>query len=285
MAKVAVVTGASSGIGLVTAKALAGAGWRVIATGRDPARSAAAEAEILAASTGSGVTMLRADLSRMAEAAALADQIAAHTDRIDLLVNNAGGMTSDLVITPEGLEENFAGNHLGPFLLTNRLLPLLARAAQGAPNGSVRILNTSSNASEMGPGFNWDDIQGLANFNPGLAYCNGKLANVLHVKALAARLAMLGITVHAIHPGPVATNFYTTAPESSRAHMAQLEMLTSEQGADTLIWLATAPEGGTSTGGYWFQREQIPPHPSANDPEAVERLWHESERLIATTGF
>lgn len=284
MTKVAVVTGASSGIGLVTAKALAAAGWRVIATGRDPARSASAEAEIRAVSTSGEVTMLRADLSRMAEAAHLADQIAALTDRIDLLVNNAGGMTRDLVITPEGLEENFAGNHLGPFLLTNRLLPLLAHAAAGAPTGSVRILNTSSNASEMGPGFNWDDIQTIANFNPGLAYCTGKLANVLHTKALATRLAAQGITTHAIHPGPVASNFYTTAPDTSRARMATLEVLTPEQGADTLIWLATAPEGGTSSGGYWFQREQIPPHPSANDPEAVERLWQESEKLIASTG-
>lgn len=284
MTQVAVVTGASSGIGLETAKALASAGWRVIATGRDPARSAAAEAEIRAASTNGQVTMLRADLSRMADAVRLADDITALTDRIDLLVNNAGGMTRELVVTPEGLEENFAGNHLGPFLLTNRLLPLLRRAAAGAAPGAVRILNTSSDASEMTPGLPWDDLQQIGNFNPGFAYCNGKLANVLFTRALASRLAPDGITAHAIHPGAVASNFASHAPDSSREYMSTIDRFTSQEGADTLIWLATTPAGAENSGGYWFQRTPKTPHPSADDPEAVERLWRESERLIASTG-
>ncbi len=147
--RIAVVTGASSGIGKVTAMALAAQGWHVIATGRDAARMAAAEAEIRAASVGGGVDMIRCDLSLMAEAERLARQIAGLTDRVDVLVNNAGGITDRLVMTSEGLEANFAGNHLGPFLLTNRLLPLLRAAASDAPAGSVRIIQTSSEAHEM----------------------------------------------------------------------------------------------------------------------------------------
>src|SRR5690242_3805587 len=121
--RVAVVTGASSGIGKTTAKALAAQGWRVIGVGRDPRRSAAAEAEIRAASTGAAVDMIRADLSRMAQARRAAADVAALTDRIDVLVNNAGGMCKGQVMTEEGLEENFASNHLGPFLFTRELLP------------------------------------------------------------------------------------------------------------------------------------------------------------------
>ncbi|WP_240700602.1 SDR family NAD(P)-dependent oxidoreductase [Sphingobium sp. MP9-4] len=199
-ARVAVVTGASSGIGKAIAKAMARQGWQVIGTGRDPERLAAAEAEIAAEAAGAPVTMLRADLSLLGGAAQLAQDIAALTDRVDLLFNNAGGMTDKLVMTDEGLEANFAGNHLGPFLLTQRLLPLLRKAAQDQPAGAVRILNTASDASEMIPSINLDDMQNLERFSPGMAYCTGKLANVLFARALADRLAGEGIVAHAVHP-------------------------------------------------------------------------------------
>jgi NAD(P)-dependent dehydrogenase (short-subunit alcohol dehydrogenase family) len=137
--RVAVVTGASSGIGKETAKALASQGWRVIAIGRDPERTAAAEQEIRAASSGARVDVIRANLSLMADAARAARDITALTNRIDVLVNNAGCMAKGKVITSEGYEENFAGNHLGPFLLTTRLLPLLRRPT---PLGEACALST-----------------------------------------------------------------------------------------------------------------------------------------------
>lgn len=279
--RVAVVTGASSGIGKETARTLATRGWHVIALGRDPARTAAAEAEIRAASNGGRVDMIRADLSRMAEATRAADGIAALTPRIDVLINNAGGMANRMVVTPEGLEENFAGNHLGPFLLTNRLLPLLRTAARDAPAGSVRIVNTSSDGGEMIPGLHWDDLQLFDAFLAGRAYCQGKLANVMHARGLASRLADDGIVVQALHPGTVDTNFITHADATTQAHIRTRPTMSPEAGADALIWLATADDPGRSTGGYYHQRTQMPPNPFALDDANVERLWRESERLIA----
>jgi NAD(P)-dependent dehydrogenase (short-subunit alcohol dehydrogenase family) len=282
--RVAVVTGASSGIGKETAKALAALGFRVIAIGRDPQRCKAAEEEILAASSGGEVSMIQADLALMADAARAARDIAARTDRIDVLVNNAGGMAKRKVMTVEGYEENFAGNHLGPFLLTTRLLPLLRRAAAAAPAGSVRIINTSSDASEMIRGLPWDDLQMRENYSPGAAYCHAKLANVLFARGLAKRLAGDGIIAHSMHPGTVDSNFITHAEERTQAYIRTLKAQTSAQGADTLIWLATAQEPGKTSGGYFYERKPRVPNPVVDDEAYVDRLWDESEKLVAKAG-
>lgn len=282
-AKVALVTGASSGIGKQVAKALAAQGWRIIGTGRDAARMAAAEAEIRGASATGEVELLHADLSLMAGARRLAEAVEARTDRLDLLVNNAGYMPSERVMTAEGLEENFATNHLGPFLLTDLLLPLLRRTAAGRPRGAVRVLMTASDAGEMIPALNLDDMQSLENFSPGLAYCSGKRANILFAEALGRRLDAEGITVHAVHPGPVDSNFFNRGPADTRERVKNLEKFTEEEGADTLIWLATDPAGGETTGGYWFQR-QPRTRKDAEDAATLDRFWHESARLVASAG-
>lgn len=278
--RVAVVTGASSGIGREVAKALAAQGWRVIGTGRDPTRIAAAQAEISACSPTDQVDMIRADLSLLASARETARQIGTLTDRIDLLVNNAGGMASELVMTSEGLEANFAGNHLGPFVLTNALLPLLRATARGRAPGSVRILSTASDASEMIPGINLDDLQNIERFSPGLAYCTGKLANVLFTRALARRLAGDGIVAHSVHPGAVESNFFSYAPKDTQERARDLDKASEAQGADTLIWLATAEEGALSSGGYWFRRALRAPNPVVEDETVVERFWDESVKLV-----
>jgi NAD(P)-dependent dehydrogenase (short-subunit alcohol dehydrogenase family) len=282
--RVAAVTGASSGIGKEVAKALVTQGWRVIGTGRDAARMAEAEAEVAAVAEGGSIEMLRADLSLMSGAKALAEEIAARTPRLDLLVNNAGRMTDRLEMTAEGLEANFAGNHLGAFVLTGQSMPLLRAAAAGAPAGSVRILMTASDASEMLPGIDLDDIQHLKSFSPGLAYCAGKLANVLFARALAGRLAGSGIVAHAMAPGATDTPFFSHGPKETQAYTRDLPKLSVAEGADTLIWLATAEEPGRSSGGYWEKRAPRAPHAQVDDPAVVERFWQESEKLAGSVG-
>lgn len=282
--RVAVVTGASSGLGRATAVALAAAGWRIIALGRNWQRSAEAEEAIRAAGGGASVHMIVANLALMADVRRAAGEIEKLTDHVDVLVNNAGGMAREKVVTAEGLEENFAGNHLGPFLLTNLLLPLLRLAAADAPPGSVRIINTSSDASEMIGGLPWDDLQVRDNFTPGAAYCNSKLANVMFARALAQRLAGDGIVAHAVHPGTIESNFISHVGESTRAYMETLAMISPEEAAEALVWLVTAEAAGESSGQYFHGREQVAPNPMVEDDAAVERLWDESEKLVGLTG-
>jgi len=282
MPRVAVITGASSGIGLVTAKALASQGWRIIGQGRDPNRMAAAESAITtAAAPGVQVEMLRADLSLVADAVRLADDIAVRTERIDVLLNNAGGAPNGQVITAEGNEATFTGNHLGHFVLTSRLLPLLRNAAAQSAPGATRIVNVSSSAHEHTPGLDWNDLQMFENFVPIRAYCNAKLANILFTRALARRLDGSGIVVHAMHPGAVDTNFVNRADQGTQQYMRSQSLLTAEQGADTLIWLATASQPGESSGNYYHQRAMLAPSAAACDAEAGARLWRESEKLVA----
>lgn len=282
--RIAVVTGASSGIGLVAAKTLAAQGYRVIAVGRNSGRIAEAEQAIKAAAPESHVHMIQADLALLADAARAAEQVKGLTDKVHLLINNAGGMAAQKVMTKEGFEESFAANHLGPFLLTNRLLPLLREAARGAEKGSVRIINTSSDGSEMIPALNLDDLRTFETYTNGLAYCSGKLANVMFARSLAKRFGSDGIVAHAFHPGTVGSNFFSHTDASVQERYSSVPMLTPEQGADTLLWLVTSAEAGQSNGGYFFERKPRKPNPLAEDEALVEDLWKVSERLIAEAG-
>lgn len=280
--RVAVITGASSGIGKAAAKALAAQGWRVIGLGRDPQRTAAADAEIRAsAAPGARVEMIRADLALMSEAARAAREIAARTDRIDVLMNNAGGVNNRLIMTAEGIEATFAANHLGHFVLTTRLLPLLRAAAAVSAPGATRIISVSSSGHERSPGLDWNDLPHPQNFTTGGAYTHAKLANILFTRALAKRLASDGIVAHAMHPGVVDSNFVSHADEPMQRYMATLKGATPEEAADTLIWLATSTEVGRTTGGYYHERKEVRTSVPAQDESAAERLWIESEALVA----
>jgi NAD(P)-dependent dehydrogenase (short-subunit alcohol dehydrogenase family) len=247
--RVALVTGASSGIGKSTATRLVAAGWQVIGVGRDPRRSAAAEAEIAAAAPDGGFTMVRADFTVMAEVKRVADEVASRTGRLDVLINNAGGVRDRQVITAEGTEATFAANHLAPFLLTRELMPL------------------------------------LGDFHASRAYCRAKLANLLFTRELARRAAPDGIVAQAMHPGVVASNFALHGDQAVRAHMAATDTVSPDEPAAALAWLATEPEGGRGSGRYFYREAEETPAAAAQDDAAARRLWAESETLLARLGF
>jgi NAD(P)-dependent dehydrogenase (short-subunit alcohol dehydrogenase family) len=281
--RVAVITGASSGIGLSAARTLASQGWRIIGTGRDPQRTAMAATQLKAAARpGVGCDMIRVDLALLADAARAADQIRSLTDRVDVLINNAGGTARERVITSEGNEATFAGNHLGHFVLTRRLLPLLQRSAADAPSGATRIINVSSRAHETAPGLDWNDLQMIEHFVPIKAYCNAKLANLLFTRVLSERLAGDGIVAHAMHPGIVDSNFINHADDGTKGYLKTMPMVSPDEAADTLVWLATAAEPGATTNGYYYQRQTAPTTDAAKDGSVATRLWHESEQLAGS---
>jgi len=278
--KTAVVTGASSGIGRVVARELARGGWRVIAQGRNSARADAAVENIRAAASDAQVDMVLADLSVMGQVSAFADKVGSLTDRIDLLINNAGFTPAQRVETADGLEQCFATNHLAVFHLTNRLLPLLKAAVPGA-----QVITTASVAHKFIKDMKWDDLQQAHKFSASDAYTQSKLANILHAKELARRVKADGIRVNAVHPGLVQTNFdsHGNIVVKLMYLLSKPFSLTPEQGADTILWLA---QGGApdATGQYFAKRKLGDLTPAAKSDEGAARLWKVSEELVAQAG-
>jgi NAD(P)-dependent dehydrogenase (short-subunit alcohol dehydrogenase family) len=282
---VALVTGASSGIGKSTAVQLLARGWQVIGVGRDPRRSAAAEAEIAAAPGGKSFTMVRADFTLMAEVKRAAEEVFSRTGRLDVLINNAGGVRDRQIITAEGTEATFAANHLAPFLLTRELMPLLKAGATRLPPGSTRVIAVSSSAHRAIDGLDWDDLQSLGKVHPTVAYCRAKLANILFTRELARRADPDGIVAQAMHPGVVASNFASHGDQAMRAHMAAADTVSPDEPAETLTWLATDPEGGRNSGRYFYRKAEETPTAAAQDHAAATRLWAETETLLAKLGY
>lgn len=285
--RIAVVTGASAGIGKATARILVGQGWQVIGTGRNPVRSAEAIAEVQAAAEdGGSFTMLQGDFDLMADVKRVAKEICALTARLDVLINNAGGVRDRIIKTSEGTEATFAANHLAPFLLTRELLPLLHNTAGSQPAGSVRVISVSSTAHRYSPGFNFDDMQGFKAGNAGGAYCQVKLANILFTRELACRVAADGIIAQAMHPGIVASNFASHGDETMQAHFANSsDTVSPDEPAETIVWLATDSEGARQTGRYFHLKAEEVPGEAALDDAAAARLWDESEKLLADLGY
>jgi NAD(P)-dependent dehydrogenase (short-subunit alcohol dehydrogenase family) len=283
--RVALVTGASSGIGKSTAIKLVARGWQVIGTGRDPQRTAAAEAEIAAAAPAGGFTMLRADFTLMAEVKRVADEIGGRTGRLAVLVNNAGGVRDRQYITADGTEATFAANYLAPFLLTRELMPLLTANAATAPPGTTRVIAVSSTAHRMIDALDWGDLQTLGGFQPAFAYGRAKLANILFTRELARRAGPDGIVAQVMHPGRVDSNFASHGDEGMQKYMAAADNVTPDEPAETLAWLATEPAAGHPGGRYFYQQAEETPSAAAQDDAAARRLWAESETLLAKLGF
>ena len=275
---VALVTGASSGIGLVTARVLAQRGWSVVCASRASGAGADAVARLRHETGSERVHFLAADLGRPRDAVALAEAFRQRFDRLDALVNNAGAFVPRRTTTEDGLELTFALNHLAPFALTTALLPEL-RAAAG------RVVTVSSNAA-MAAKLQLDDPNSERRYIGWTAYAWSKLCNQLFTLELARRLDGSGVIAYVMHPGFVATSFgHTDGVTGAAVRVAQrLFGRTPERGADTLVWLVSEPTFAGASGGYYIDRRERPVAPKARDEAAQQRLWAVSEALLAQAG-
>jgi NAD(P)-dependent dehydrogenase (short-subunit alcohol dehydrogenase family) len=273
--KTCLVTGATHGVGLATARALAARGASVVLHGRDPARTRAL-ADSLARETGAAVRPVHADFARLADVRSLAAELDASLPRLEVLVNNAGMLSTRRARSADGYELTFAVNHLAPFLLTNLLLPALQRA------GAARIVIVSS-AAHARARLDFADLMN-EDVAPGLggAYARSKLANLLFMRALAERLGGGAVTVNALHPGVVASHLFQNLPAPLRLLIGtagRLAMLSPEEGARTSVYLASSAEVEGASGGYYVRcRRAVASRAAQSDADAA-RLWQESVRL------
>jgi retinol dehydrogenase 14 len=272
--KTALITGGTSGIGKATAVALAAMGADVVVVGRNRERGEAAVGEIKSQSHSESVELMLADLSAQDEVRGLADTFLERYDRLDVLANNAGLVQSKRTETADGIETTLAINHLAPFLLTNLLLD---RLKQSAPS---RVITVSSEAQRWGD-MDFDDLQSTQKYRGFPVYGKTKLANIMFTYELAERLKGTFVTANCLHPGPVGTNFGKNngGPMMLFFRAAKPFMRTPEQGADTLIWLASSPDVEGVSGKYFSDRKEIEAKKIAYDPAARRKLWEISEDL------
>lgn len=276
--KTVVITGATGGIGLETAVALAGRGARLALVGRDRARGEAALARIRHAAPGVVAEMHYADLSRLDEVRSLAAMLRTALPRIDVLLNNAGGMFARREVTPDGLERTFALNHIAYVMLTLLLRDTLLRSAP------ARVVNVASEA-HRGATLDLDDLQSTRDYGGWPVYRRSKLANILFTRELARRFAGTGLTANCLHPGFVATGFgdnnggvYGLGIRLAKRFFA----LPLDAGAKTSIHVVTAPEFATATGAYVVKSRIAEPSSAAQDDAAARRLW---DRSVAIAGL
>lgn len=281
--RVALVTGATSGIGRVTAEGLAAYGATVLVVGRNPDKTTAT-VQAISAATGSGrVVGLVADLSRQADVRALAAEVLGRWPALHILVNNAGGVFAERTETADGIEQTWALNHLSYFLLTNLLLDTLR--AGGTPERRARIVNVASRAHVRVRGLDFDDLEQRRRYFSFGAYGQSKLANIMFTYELARRLTAAGepITANVLHPGLVGTGFgHNNDNWLWRFGYRFIDRLalTPAQGADTVLYLAAAPAVEGVTGQYFVKRQPVASSRASHDAAAAQRLWTLSERAV-----
>lgn len=273
--KICVITGATSGIGLVAAEQLAARGARVVLIGRDRARGEAALCRVRAAAPHAEPSIHYADLSRLDAVRRLGGELAAAVPQVDVLINNAGAIFRRRELTPDGLERTFALNHMAYFLLAMLLRPRLVAAAP------ARIVNVASEA-HRGATLDFDDLQGERGYNGWTAYRRSKLCNILFTRELARRVAGTAVTANCLHPGFVATSFGDNNRGVFRVALGvakRLAALSPEEGAATTIHVASAPEIGGTSGAYFIKSQVAAPSSAAQDDAAARRLWDVSAQL------
>ncbi|HVV31514.1 MAG TPA: SDR family NAD(P)-dependent oxidoreductase [Mycobacteriales bacterium] len=280
--KVALITGASGGIGLETARAFLRAGAQVVLANRNPDKSQAALADLRADLPAAKVEAGALELDSLASVRAFAAWYSEKYSRLDLLVNNAGVMATPMDRTADGFEIQFGINHLGHYLLTNLLLPLVTAPA--------RIVNLTSDGHALSD-VKWDDPNWeTLEYVPWQAYGQSKTANVLFTTELERRLGNKGVHAYAVHPGVVGTDLFRYLSDQDKSWLDKrlaenkLDYKTPQQGAATTVWAATAPELETQ-GGIYAEDCHVSDRwkAYAHDPAAAKRLWALSEQMVGQT--
>lgn len=275
--KTVAITGASSGIGLETARALAAQGARVVMVVRSQERGEAAIATIRTSAPDARLELVLADLYSLAEVRKAAAEIRARCERIDVLINNAGLIHKTRELTVDGFERTFALNHLAAFLLTYELRELLAASAP------ARVVTVSSTGHKYAR-FSWEDIA-TGWHGEIAAYGTSKLCNIWFARESARRMASARVTSNALHPGPVASNFGASGSWLFKygTKLARPFLLSSEQGARTSIYLASSPEVAGVTGEYFVKCKVATPSKRARDDDSARKLWSLSEQLCGVS--
>lgn len=278
--RICMVTGATRGIGEITARELARMGATVVLVGRSEERARQTQADIIATTGNENLSYLIGDLSSIDDVRRVAEEFLAKYDALHVLINNAGAIFVNQQTTVDGYEKTFALNHLSYFLLTKLLLDTIK--ASGTPDRKARIISVSSGAHRMGK-LDFDNLQSETGYRSMGAYGQSKLMNILFAYELAHRLEAEGahVTSNALHPGMVATGFGRNNGGLARFVMNLLKpfSLTPEQGADTPIYLATSPEVEDVSGKYFENKEQKPSSSASMRREDQARLWAISEEL------
>ena len=272
--RIAMVTGANAGIGRETVRGLAKAGMRVILVCRNRERGEDALADVRNDIGNARLTLLLADLSSQASIRKMVQTYLRHFSKLHVLINNAAVIFEERELTEDGIEKQFAVNHLAPFLLTHLLLDTLKHSAP------ARIINVSSQMHQR-TDLNFDNLQGEKHYQPRRIYAQTKLANVLFTKELARRLQGTGVTANALHPGTVATGLFGRFLGLPRwlRFLSDWYGISPKRGAETSIYLATSPDVAQITGEYFRNRRPDPCNLLAEDKQLAAQLWNLSEKL------
>ncbi|MDC3378690.1 SDR family NAD(P)-dependent oxidoreductase [Planctomycetota bacterium] len=275
--KVILLTGATAGIGQQAARELIKTGCTLVCVARNESKAKTLVDELNATSGSTRASYLIGDLSRPAEVRRVAQEFRERHTRLDVLFNNAGAMFMDRQVTEDGLEKTFALNHLGYFVLTTELLDLLESSAP------ARVVSTASAAHAQGDLAYMDDWQSERYGLQGMkAYGRSKLANIWFTREFAKRVDASKVTATCFHPGFVASEFARNNGMLGKVVMTLTRPFQRnvQKGADTGVWLATAPDVAGKSGGYYFNRKERRPTKTGRDETGPGKLWAESERLV-----
>jgi NAD(P)-dependent dehydrogenase (short-subunit alcohol dehydrogenase family) len=275
--RVAVVTGASSGIGLWTAAGLARAGAQAVIVCRNAKRGEDAKA-FITERAGRAPDLVLADFADLKRVRDAGREIVDRYPRIHILLNNAGLFARRRELTKDRYEMTIAVNHLAPFLLTETLLPALERGAE--PGRNARIVNVASAAANRAS-LRLDDLMSTRSYSMLGAYGRSKLANILFTKELARRLPPRPVTANCLHPGVIATRIGNKGGIEGLVWSAIKPFISGpEKGAENSLFVATSPDIEGMSGAFFVKYRPAQPNPIAEDPAIAAKLWRESERLI-----